>query len=230
MVKVKICGITNKEDAFWSSSLGADFIGINFCKDSIRKVSVNNAKEIVANIPPYTTAVGVFVNEPVEQLLKTCKKVNLNFVQLHGSEDIEYCKKLKETSPSTKIMKVFRIKPSIELQGVNVQEYSQKLFEEIKSFIPFIDYVLFDTYVETQLGGTGETFCWDVILELKKLFQDDNIQLNFFIAGGLTPENVEEVIEKVEPWGVDVASGVERLPRRKDYDKMKNFIRKVKNL
>ncbi len=230
MVKVKICGITNKEDAFWASSLGADFIGINFYKNSIRKVSLNNAKDIIVSLPTYTTAVGVFVDEPQEQLIKTVKKIGLSFVQLHGSEDVEYCKKLKETLPSIKIIKVFKIKPSSELQNTSIQEYSQKLFEEIKNFLQYIDYVLFDTYMETQPGGTGEVFCWDVVLELKKLFQENNTNLNFFIAGGLTPENVEDVVEKIEPWGVDVSSGVERLPRRKDYDKMKNFIRKVKNL
>jgi phosphoribosylanthranilate isomerase len=227
MTKVKICGITNKEDAFWASSLGADFIGVNFYKNSIRKVSLKNAKEIVSSLSSYTLPVGVFVDEEVEELAKTCKKVGINYVQLHGREDVEYCKVLKLTLSEVKIIKVFKIKPEVEQQ--QLQEYSKNLFDQILLYKDYIDFILFDTYIETEPGGTGETFCWSVVKEIKNLLQSNNILLNFFVAGGLNENNVGEVVELLEPFGVDVSSGVERLPRRKDFEKMKNFIRKVKS-
>jgi len=227
MTKVKICGITNKEDAFWASSLGADFIGLNFYKNSIRKVSVKNAKEIVSSLPSYTSPVGVFVDEEVEELAKTCKKVGINYVQLHGREDVEYCKVLKLTLSEVKIIKVFKIKPEVEQQ--QLQEYSKNLFDQILLYKDYIDFILFDTYIETEPGGTGETFCWSVVKEIKNLLQSNNILLNFFVAGGLNENNVGEVIVLLEPFGIDVSSGIERLPRRKDFEKMKDFIRKVKS-
>lgn len=226
--KIKICGITNKEDAFWASSLGADFIGLNFYKNSIRKVSLKNAKEIISSLPSYTNTVGVFVDENLEEVIKTCSKVGISYVQLHGNEDVEYCKNLKLSKSDIKIIKVFKIKPEVEIQ--NLEEYVISLYEKIFQYQGYIDYLLFDTYIETEPGGTGETFCWSVVKNFKNKMQNENFNINFFVAGGLNIDNVEKVIEELEPWGVDVASGVERLPRRKDFDKMKEFIRKVKSL
>ncbi|MCS7152179.1 MAG: phosphoribosylanthranilate isomerase [Endomicrobia bacterium] len=228
MTKVKICGITNKEDAFWASSLGADFIGLNFCKTSIRKVSVKNAKQIVETLPQYTSAVGVFVDESQEEIIKICKKVRINIIQLHGGENIEYCKSLKQKKQDFVIIKVFKIKQSSEIQ--NQGEYINSLYEAIIQYLPYIDYLMFDTYIDDQLGGTGRTFSWEIVAMLKELFIKNNIEIKFFIAGGLNEENVKDVIELLSPWAVDVASGVERLPRRKDFEKMKSFIRKVKSL
>jgi len=229
MTKVKICGITNKEDAFWASSLGADFIGVNFYKNSLRKVSVSNAKEIVSSLPKFTTPVGVFVDEGLDQLVKVCKKVGISYVQLHGDETVEYCKELKMKLPDVKIIKVIKIKPKYEDQQ-NIQEYIDSIFEQVKQFSEVVDYIMFDTYINTAVGGTGEKFDWNVLVEIKNLLQKENININFFVAGGLNADNVEEVVELLEPWCVDVCSGVERLPRRKDFEKMKVFIRKVKNI
>jgi phosphoribosylanthranilate isomerase len=229
MTKVKICGITNKEDAFWASSLGADFIGVNFYKNSVRKVSVSNAKEIVSSLPKFTTPVGVFVDEELDQLIKICKKVGISYVQLHGNETVEYCKGLKMKLPDVKIIKVIKIKPKCEDQQ-NIQEYINSIFEQVKQFSEVVDYIMFDTYIDTVVGGTGEMFDWNVLVEIKNLLQKENININFFVAGGLNADNVEEVVELLEPWCVDVCSGVERLPRRKDFEKMKTFIRKVKNV
>lgn len=228
MIKVKICGITNKQDAFWASSLGADFIGLNFCKQSLRKVSIKNAKEIVQSLPPYTSAVGVFVDETLEDIIKTCKKTGIKIVQLHGNENTEFCKQLKLSVPELEIIKVIKVKQVEQVQ--NLQEYAEELYRIIMEYLSNVDYILFDTYIEGELGGTGEIFNWDVVGKIKEMLINNNINLKFFIAGGLTEENVEKVVELLSPWGVDVSSGVERLPRRKDFDKMKNFIRKVKNL
>ncbi|MCX7910125.1 MAG: phosphoribosylanthranilate isomerase [Endomicrobia bacterium] len=229
MTKVKICGITNKEDAFWASSLGADFIGLNFVKNSIRKVSLNNAKEIVSSIPQYTSVVCVFVNEDIKNVVKICKKLNVSYVQLHGEETPDYCNQLKLECSFLKIIKVFKIKPEQDLQQQEINDYVLDLYNKIKSYLNYVDYLLFDTYIENEMGGTGKTFSWSVVKQIKGMMNEDGNYINFFIAGGLTPENVDEVVKFLEPWGVDVASGVERLPRRKDFEKMKSFIRKVKS-
>lgn len=230
MTKVKICGITNKEDAFWASSLGADFIGLNFVKESLRKVSLSNAKDIINSLPPYTSCVGVFFNEDITQLVKICKKLNINYVQLHGEETTEFCSQLKLELPQLKIIKTVRIKPEEDISQQEKDNYVLELSQKIENFLSYVDYILFDTYIGDQLGGTGKVFSWPVVKQIKEIFSNKSIQLKFFIAGGLTPENIEEAIEFLEPWGVDVASGVERLPRRKDFEKMKSFIRKAKNI
>lgn len=230
MTKVKICGITNKEDAFWASSLGADFIGLNFVKDSLRKVSLNNAKEIINSLPSYTSCVCVFLNEDLNQLVKISKKLNVNYVQLHGEETPEYCSQLKLELPQLKIIKTIKIKPEEDISQQEKENYILELSQKIENFLSYVDYILFDTYIEDQAGGTGKTFSWSVVKQIKEFLGSKSIQFKFFIAGGLTAENVEEAVEFLEPWGVDVASGVERLPRRKDFEKMKIFIRKVKNL
>lgn len=229
MTKVKICGITNKEDAFWASSLGADFIGLNFVKDSIRKVSLSNAKQIIDSLPSYTSCVGVFLNEDITQLIKVCKKLNINYVQLHGEETLEYCNQLKLDLPQVNIIKTIKIKPKEDITQQE-EDYVLELSKKIEEFLPYVEYILFDTYIEDQSGGTGKIFSWSIVKRIKEIFNNKSIQFKFFIAGGLTAENVEEAIENLEPWGVDVASGVERLPRRKDFEKMKVFIRKVKNI
>jgi len=229
MTKVKICGITNKEDAFWASSLGADFIGLNFYKNSLRKVSVVNAKEIVSSLPKFTTPVAVFVDEDLEQVIKICKKVGINYVQLHGEETLEYSKELKIKYPELKIIKVIKIKPQFENQQ-NIESYINTIFSQLKQFSEVVDYFMFDTYIEGIPGGTGEKFDLNVVAQIKNLLQKESININFFVAGGLNIDNVEEVVKLLEPWCVDVCSGVERLPRRKDFEKMKVFIRKVKTL
>lgn len=230
MTKVKICGITNKEDAFWASSLGADFIGLNFCKNSLRKVSVSNAADIVASLPPYTTPVGVFVDEQIENITKICRKTKISYIQLHGSENAGFCQQVKVSLPEAKIIKVVKIKPENVLDDTNVQEYAKNIYEKILEYIEFVNYILFDTYVESEIGGTGVPFCWQTVVEVKNILIQNDMKINFFVAGGLTVDNVEEVVELLDPWCVDVCSGVERLPRRKDYQKMKDFIRKVKSL
>ncbi len=227
-VKVKICGVTNKEDAFWASSLGADFIGLNLYKNSIRKVSLKNAKEIVSSLASYTYFVGVFVDESLEEILKVVNKIGINYIQLHGNEEVEYCKNLKLSTSNIKIIKVFKIKPEVEIK--NIEEYAENLYQKIFQYKEYIDYILFDTYIETESGGTGEIFCWSVVKKFKEKMQTENLSINFFVAGGLNTDNVEKVIEELDPWAVDVASGVERLPRRKDFGKMKEFIRKVKSI
>ncbi|MDD5258660.1 MAG: phosphoribosylanthranilate isomerase [bacterium] len=210
MVKIKICGITCAQDATWAANLGADFIGLNFFKDSPRKISPQNALEILKEIPPFVSSVGVFVNEDIKNIVKLVKKLSLSLVQLHGEETVEYCRQIKEAVPGIKIIKAFRIK-------------DETVFDSMRPYLEIADYFLLDVYVEGIAGGTGATFNWDLALKAKELGKP------IFLAGGLTPENVQEAVDKAKPFAADVASGIERSPKRKDYDKMKDFINKAKS-
>ncbi len=210
MVKIKICGITCAQDATWAANLGADFIGLNFYKDSPRKVSPQNAIEILKEIPPFVSSVAVFVNEDSKNIIKLIKKINVALIQLHGEETVEYCQQLKEAVPGIKIIKAFRIK-------------DETILETMKQYLEIADYFLLDAFVEDMAGGTGATFNWELAIKAKEFGKP------IFLAGGLTPENIQEAGDKVKPFAVDVASGVERSPKRKDYDKMKEFITKAKS-
>lgn len=210
MIKVKICGVTNFDDALLVANLGAEYLGLNFWKDSPRKVSVKMAKDIVSKMPPFVATVGLFVDEPLEEITKIVKKAGLKAVQLHGSETPEYCGQLS-LACAVPVIKAFRIQ-------------DEQSIEAMKPYTEAVNYFLLDAYVPGEVGGTGATFNWDLAVKAKDLGKP------IFLAGGLTPENVTEAIEKVMPFAVDVASGVERLPRRKDYDKMNTFIRKARGL
>ena len=221
MTRIKICGVTNEKDALWASNAGVDFIGLNFYKNSPRKISVDMAKKIAASLPEFVKSVGVFVDDEIENILKIVKKAGLRAVQLHGNETPEYCAELKQIISSSipanllwegkpQIIKAFRI-------GSNFQ------IEQLSGYNN-VDYFLLDAFVDDLLGGTGQTFNWDMAIEIKKLGKP------IFLSGGLTPENVTEAIKKTEPFAVDVCSGIERTPTRKDYDKMMAFIKAVRKL
>ncbi len=207
MVRIKICGITNEKDALWAVNLGADYIGFNFYKNSPRKISPKLAAQIIGKLPSFTQPVGVFVNEEVKVVKRIAEKCRLNLVQLHGEETLEYCREVQVQSPRLKIIKAFRIRDKENLEGM--EKYG-------------VDYYLLDSYVPGVEGGTGEIFNWDLAVEAKQFGKP------VFLAGGLTPDNVTQAIEKVNPYGVDVASGVERTPRRKDYDLMREFITRIR--
>lgn len=206
MVKIKICGVTNVEDATWVANLGADYLGIVFAKDSKRKVSLEKAKEIANVIPSYIMKVGLFVNgEPkiVNKILDVCK---LDILQFHGEESPDYCNQFKGR---TEIIKAFRIKDEESL--AQIPQYD-------------CDFYLLDTFVEAEHGGTGITFNWDLALKVKEFGRP------IFLAGGLNPGNVVEAIKKVEPFAVDVASGVEVSPRRKNVELMQEFVRRARSV
>ncbi|MEW6558375.1 MAG: phosphoribosylanthranilate isomerase [Elusimicrobiota bacterium] len=257
MTKIKICGITNEKDALWAANTGVDFIGLNFYKNSPRKISVDMAKRIVSKLPEFVKSVGIFVDEEIETILKIVKKVQLKLIQLHGNETPEFCDELKERITNTvpanslwenrpQIIKVFRIKPE-QMFGnqplfrnqptsevVKTEQKPNKCSEMLQTEQMFgtehlfgyksIDYFLFDTFVENLQGGTGQTFNWDLAVEIKKAGKP------IFLSGGLTPENVTNAIKKVEPFAVDVCSGIERTPTRKDYDKMLAFVKAVRKV
>ena len=209
MPKVKICGITNAQDALWAANLGADFIGLNFYSQSPRKVSVKHAKELVVQLPPFITAVGIFVDEPLESITKIIKSVPLKMVQLHGHENAEFCRNVKALG--VKVTKALRLQKPLEAA-------------DMASYENDVDYFMFDTYSEDSAGGTGETFNWEWLLSTSSLTKP------WFLAGGLNPGNVLEAIKKTHPPIIDVCSGVEKSPTRKDYEAMKSFIQAAKSI
>jgi len=206
MTKIKICGITNVEDAAWVANLGADYLGLVFAKESKRKVSLEKAKEIAARVPPYVEKVGLFVNEEpnvVNKIIELCK---LELLQFHGEETPEYCQQFKGRA---KIIKAFRIKDEESLESI--PQYD-------------VDFYLLDAFVEGEQGGTGRVLNWDLALKVKEFGWP------IFLAGGLNPNNVVEAIKKVDPFAVDVSSGVEASPRRKSVESMQEFINKVRKI
>ena len=202
-IKVKICGITNLEDALDAVELGVDALGFNFYKKSPRYISPEKAKQIIEEIPPAVWRVGVFVNESEEVVRDLSVTLELDYLQFHGDETPYYCKQF-----ATPYWKAFQLK-------------DEKSLELMKKYQ--CEYYLVDTYAENAYGGTGITGNWDLAKEAKKIGK-------IFLAGGLRPENVETAIQIVQPDGVDVASGVEDQPGRKSRAKLEEFIMKAKQL
>jgi phosphoribosylanthranilate isomerase len=168
------------------------------------------AKDVIASLPPFVIPVGVFVDEDIQVLAKTAKKCALKVIQLHGTETPEYCAQAAALT-SLPVIKAVRMQ-------------NEESLSLLSQYAGSVSYFLLDTFVEGQEGGTGQAFNWDLAVKAKDAGKP------FFLAGGLTPENVAEAVEKVLPFGVDVCSGVERLQRRKDFDKMKLFIRRARGL
>lgn len=196
-VRVKICGITSTRDAIVAAQAGADAIGIVFAP-SPRRVSVDKAREIVLSLPPMITAVGVFVDAPLEEVTATAGDVGLHTVQLHGSESPEYISRLGGLS----VLKAIRIASEDDVKAA--EDYGEAA-------------ILLDTKSPQGAGGTGETFPWEYARGIAR-------QRPVVLAGGLCPDNVAEAIRAVHPWGIDVSSGVEKEPGVKDPDKVREFI------
>ncbi len=206
MVYIKVCGITNLEDAFLVAELGANAIGFVFAPSS-RKVEPEIAQEIIRKLPPSIDKVGVFVNEDETKVKEIASFCFLNSLQFHGEEDPIYCLNFAPNFKG-KIIKAFRIKEYDSLKSI---------LEKVKEFQ--VDAYLLDTYDKEVYGGTGKTFNWDIAVEVKRLGKP------VILSGGLNPQNITEAIEKVKPYGVDVSSGVETFPGKKDPDKLRAFIK-----
>jgi phosphoribosylanthranilate isomerase len=200
---VKICGITSVADGLAAAEAGADALGLMFYEPSPRNISIQAAAEIGRQLPPFVIKAGVFVNAPEELVLRAIGECALNIVQFHGDESPEYCGLFPVMT-----LKAFRIKDAESLQRL----------PDFKT-----DAWLLDAHVADKPGGTGEKFNWDLALEAQKLGRP------IFLAGGLTPENVADAVRKVHPYGVDVSSGVESSPGKKDHAKVRAFIKAAKD-
>jgi len=211
MVKVKICGLTNVEDALKACEYGADLVGFLFAEESPRRISLDDAKNIIAELPAEVGKTGLFKDHDPGEVLRHVVSCGLNYVQLHGDEDPGYCVRLKkmfhDKGVSAGIIKTFKIRE--KLIGASPDGYAE------------VDYYLFDTYHPEMMGGTGISFDWDVLKNMKN-------KKPFFVAGGLNPENVACAVRILKPYGVDVASGVESSVGKKDLKKVKEFILNAK--
>lgn len=204
MVKVKICGITNLEDALASVNAGCDALGFVFYKKSPRYITPEKAKGIISQLPSQVIKVGVFVDSKEKTIKYIAKFCSLDILQLHGHESPQFVRKFK----SYKIIKAFRVKDRVDLGKVL----------KYKTFA-----CLFDTFVKSKIGGTGKKFDWKLIRHI------DDIKQPVFLSGGLTAENVKQAINAVRPHWVDVSSSVELRPGKKNHKKLTRFIRTAKN-
>jgi phosphoribosylanthranilate isomerase len=202
-VKVKICGLTNLADATVAAEAGADALGFIFYEASPRHVAVEAAAQIIRQLPPFLVKVGVFVDAPPERVLQAVAECGLNLLQFHGSESPDYCRQF-----GLMTMKAFRVRDAASLQAL--ADYPT-------------DAWLLDTYAAGKVGGTGEAFNWDLAVQAQKWGRP------LFLAGGLTPDNVAEAVRRVRPYAVDVSSGVEAEPGRKDHGKVRAFIQAAKS-
>lgn len=200
MVKVKICGITNIDDALAALESGADALGFVFYKGSPRYITPEGARGIIERLPTFAPTVGVFVDERAEEVLRVMGLAGLDVAQLHGHEPPEACVLHR------RVIKAIRVKELSDLEPL--KHYRVSAF-------------LLDTYTPDLLGGTGQMFNWDVAVDAKQFGR-------IILAGGLTPENVAQAVQWVHPYAVDVSSGVEEEKGKKDHEKLRLFIKNAK--
>jgi len=203
MVKVKICGITSLEDALTAIDAGADALGFVFYSRSPRHVSPEQAAEIIGRLPPFVQTIGLFVNEETAVVNTTADQCGLDLIQLHGEETPGYCDSIRR-----RIIKAFRVKDRSTLD----------LLAQYK-----VSGYLLDAWSPVAYGGTGQTFNWEIAAEASKRGH------RIVLAGGLTPDNVAESIRQTCPYGVDISSGVEIEPGRKDAGKVRLFIERARH-
>jgi phosphoribosylanthranilate isomerase len=203
VVRVKICGITNLKDALASVDAGCDALGFAFFKKSPRYIRPEKAGRIARALPRSLIKIGVFVNAREKSIKRIAKLCCLDMLQFHGNESPEFCRRFK----GYKIIKVFRVKDRIDR-------------EDLLKYRPFA--YLFDTFVKSKPGGTGEKFNWKLIRHLKGIRQP------IFLSGGLSAGNVRKAIKVAHPDWVDVCSSIELVPGRKDHLKVKKFIKAAK--
>ncbi|RAO98813.1 phosphoribosylanthranilate isomerase [Petrotoga sp. 9PW.55.5.1] len=203
MVRVKVCGITNREDALKISKMGVDAIGFILSSKSQRMVSLSKVSEIVKILPPFLSRVAVVVDPTIEQLNEIENSKFFDYIQFHGSESIDLIKRSK-----LKTIKAIKIENEQSLKAISTYEED-------------VDYFLFDTKVGEKVGGTGKTFDWGFLKQI-------NLQKPFILAGGIGPNNVIEAIKEVKPDAIDLNSKVEEKPGKKDIKLIKEVLSKIK--
>lgn len=200
--RVKICGITRRQDAEFAIEMGADAIGLVFYEPSPRAVTIAQAQKIVENLPPFVCVVALFVDAQPKDVFACLEEVKIDLLQFHGDESSEYCQQFNRP-----YMKAIRMKDQIDLT-VMAENYATA------------SALLLDSYQFGVPGGTGQTFDWSMITDINK---------PIILAGGLTVENVAMAIEQVQPYAVDVSGGVENAKGIKDNQKIRTFMQEVAN-
>ena len=201
-MKVKVCGITSYEDAFLALEQGADALGFNFYRPSPRYIDPAKVREIIRRLPPLWVSVGLFVNAAIDELREVSRAAGVQVLQLHGDENPEYCRKL----PDWQLLKAIHV--GADSIREDLREYSVQAF-------------VLDVKDNALYGGTGKSFDWRFA---------QGINYPVVLAGGLRAENVREAIQTVRPYGVDVCSGVESSPGKKDAGLLAKFMNEVRNV
>ena len=200
--KVKICGITNYEDAIASLEMGADLLGFNFYRGSPRYIEPENVRAITSRLPASVDLAGVFVNAPIDEVREITERCRLDWVQLHGDEDAEFCRQF--VYDNVKTMKALRVKDEADIA----------LAEEYPT-----DAILLDAFDPKRYGGTGVSFDWNIIGHMTR---------RVFLAGGINPDNAAEAVG-LGVYGIDVCSGIEAKPGKKDHVKMKALFQNIRD-
>lgn len=199
--RVKFCGITRREDALAAARLGADAIGLVFYAPSPRAVTIGQAREVVACLPPFLSTVALFVNPAAEEVRAVADAIRPNLLQFHGEETPEQCAQF-----GIPYIKAVRVRPGVDLLA-EIERYAHAAA------------ILFDSYQDDRHGGTGATFDWSLLPAA--------VSKPFILAGGLTPDNVAAAVARVRPYAVDVSGGIEISKGIKDLTKMQAFLREV---
>lgn len=202
-MKIKICGITNMDDALLAAELGADALGFIFVKTSPRYIRPSAARKIIQELPPFVVPVGVVADLTHEDILDLIEETRIGCVQLHGNESPKELAKFP-----IPVYKSFRINKEFNLETLRWYKGSAYLL---------------DTHVDGTLGGTSKTFDWEIAIAAKAYGR-------IILAGGLTPENIAEAVKKVQPYAVDVNSGVESAPGKKDKNKLERLFKEIRSL
>jgi phosphoribosylanthranilate isomerase len=199
-MRVKICGITQPQQSIAIASLGATALGFICVPTSPRYVTIEQIQAAIAKIPDKIDRIGVFANSNISEIRQIVIASNLTGVQLHGDESPEFCHKLRQSLPHIEIIKALRVRNLEHLQTT-------------ANYIEYIDTLLLDAYHPQQLGGTGQTLDWQVLQAFSSIRP-------WFLAGGLTPDNILTAVNQINPSGIDLSSGVELSPGDKDLDKV----------
>lgn len=217
MVWIKICGITNIDDAKSISELRVDAMGFVLSADSPRRVEIITVYRIIEALRTREnkiSMVGVFVNEEIRKVLNDYRSLRLDYIQLSGDEDMDYLKDLKEKAKDIKIIKSIRIKKKSE-------SYKAKINKKVDKLKEYADFILMDSYSKNVYGGTGVSFNWDIVKDYYR-------EIPVILSGGLDAENVRQAVDIVKPFGVDASSKLEIYPGKKDIDKVTKFINVLK--
>ena len=203
MTRIKICGITNLDDGLEAIAAGVDALGFVFVPNTPRYITPSQAKLVIKQLPPFITNVGLFVDSEIDEIENIVNHCKLDAVQLHGNESPEMCSQI---SLQTKVIKSFHVKKELQVLRNEIENYR-------------VDAYLLDTFIKGKAGGTGQTFDWRIA---------EGLSQRIILAGGLTPDNIGTAIAQLQPYGVDVSSGVEKSPGKKDTNKIYSFVRQVR--
>ena len=203
LIKIKICGITRKEDTLLAAELGAWAVGFIFVKNTPRYISPEKVAEIIKELPQNLIKIGVFADESIEEIKSIAIQTGITKIQLHGEESPDFCENLAKLT-GKEIIKAIKVKSDEDLQLIT--QYKDK-----------VSFVLLDSYCENQLGGTGKTFDWEIAKKAKEY------GIPIILAGGLNPDNIKQAYEAVKPYAFDISSGVEISKGVKDNEKLRKL-------